>query len=706
MEVIDSVKNKDGIFINTECFREEANHFLKYGRYCDDEVGTYAYLEYWEEQERRLIDGYETGGARITGEHYGYLNFSNIKLSKNKQSLRDFNPRINSTTNARKKVRDFPLFFDGDYNYFHILDIARFGTTKEELKKLQLMVTPLYLDGGRHVVLGKARRKGYSYKAGYVLAHRYKTEADSISVVAAYDWKYLIQADGTMTMAKNCVDFFNEHTGFVRSKLINTKKEQKDGFVEEIAGVNVEKGYKSQIISISCGENPDAIRGKDGTIIYLEEAGKFPNLIQTVNSTSPTLEDGIYTTGMMVIFGTGGGKDTNWEDFEEIFYTPNAYKMLPIENIWDENSEGQNCGYFHPDYISKVGFVDKYGNSLKSEAKTHQEAIRTELSKTSKDALALIANKMEYPFCPREAFSRSSNNIFPTEDLEEHRNYLISSDNFEGVNGKIRRDREGHLNFLLKMDALPILRFPHKDMTTLEGCIVKYEEPYRVANKVPDNLHIICHDPYHFDKSIGDVSLGAAYVIRRNNNLGIRGNVIVASYIGKPDSQDEYNKNLFLLAQYYNAKIGFENDRGNVIGFCKVARAKGVDLFKYLETEFELGWNDKMNNNLSRGYGMSMGGGKDNKKILEGDIFIRDWLNEERSITEDGLIIKNLHTIKDIALLEELIKYRASGNFDRVSALRIGMYHLRELLYNNVKESNANKDSSKKKFFNSKLFAS
>lgn len=705
MEVVNSVRNKDGIFINTECFREEANHFLKYGRYCDDEPGTYGFTDYWEEQERRLINGYETGGVRITGEHYGYLNFSNIKLSKTKQSLQDFNPRINATSNARKKVRDFPLFFDGDYNYFHILDIARFGTTKQELDKLGLMVTPMYLDGGRHVCLGKARRKGYSYKAGYVLTHRYKTEADSISIVAAYDWKYLTQADGTMTMARNCIDFFNEHTGFARSKLINTKKEQKDGFIEELYGVNVEKGYKSQIISVSCGENPDAIRGKDGTIVYLEEAGKFPNIIDTVDSTLPTLEDGIYTTGMMVIFGTGGGDDTNWEGFEEIFYSPDTYKMLPIDNIWDENSNGQTCGFFHPDYINKIGFVDKVGNSLQEEARAHQEQVRKDIAKSSRDMRPLIANKMEYPFSPREAFSRSANNIFPTDELEEHRNYLISSKNFEGIYGKIKREKEGKLEFKIDLEANPILKFPHKDVTNLEGCIVKYEEPFRQLGQIPDDLHVICHDPYHFDVSTGNISLGAAYVIRRPNRLGVRGNVIVASYVGKPDSQDEYNKNLFLLAEYYNAKIGFENDRGNVIGYCKTARVRGVDLFKWLEAEFELGWDDKMNNTLSRGYGMSMGGGKENKKILQGDVFIRDWLNEERSITEDGLIIKNLHLIKDIALLEELIKYRSGGNYDRISALRIGMYHMKELLYNNVQESNKQaSSSSKKKFFNSKMF--
>jgi hypothetical protein len=709
MDIVDSVMNPDGIFINTQCFREEALNFKKYGRYCDDEVGTYGHTEYWEEQEQRLIHGYESGGVRITGEHYGYLNFSQIKLSKMKEDLRDFNPRIKASvsSNARTKTRDFPAFFDGDYNYFHVVDIARNGISKEDLDALHLMVTPMHLQGGKHICLGKARRKGYSYKAGYNLAHRYKTEPNSISVVAAHDWKYLIQADGTMTMARNCVDFFNEHTGFARQKLVKTKTHQKDGFIETVNGIDIEKGYKSQIISVSCGDNSDAIRGKDGSIVYLEEAGKFPNLIDTINSTLPTLEDGIYVTGIMIVFGTGGGDDSNWEGFEEVFYDPDTYNMLPIDNVWDKNSEGTSCGYFHPDYINKIGFVDKAGNSEKQKAIDYEEAKREQKRKTSKDSSALTAHKMEFPFTPGEAFSRTSNNIFPVDELVEQRNFLLTNKHNDFVIGKLRRTREGLVEYLVDFNLQPILKFPHKNVSDLTGCIIKYEEPYKIAGKIPDYLHIICHDPYAFDKSTGDVSIGAAYVLRRNNNLGVRGDVIVASWIGKPETQDDYNKALFFLAEYYNAKIGFENDRGNVIGYAKEQRAKGINLFKWLEDEFELGWSDKINNNLSRSYGMSMSGGADNTKKVEGDIFIRDWLNGQRGKTEDGLIIKNLHLIKDIALLEELIKYRLKGgNYDRVSALRIGMYYMREITYRNIQIENSkvSKNSSKKRFFKSKLF--
>ena len=46
----------------------------------------------------------------------------------------------------------------------------------------------------------------------------------------------------------------------------------------------------------------------------------------------------------------------------------------------------------------------------------------------------------------------------------------------------------------------------------------------------------------------------------------------------------------------------------------------------------------------------------------------------------------NLHKIYDLALLQELIKFNHQGNFDRVMALMIGMYHTRELYNAEVKD--------------------
>ena len=154
--------------------------------------------------------------------------------------------------------------------------------------------------------------------------------------------------------------------------------------------------------------------------------------------------------------------------------------------------------------------------------------------------------------------------------------------------------------------------------------------------------------------------------------------MIVASYVGRPHTQDEYNKNLFMLADYFNAKIGFENDRGAVIQYARQHRK----LHK-LQEEFEmLDKKDLRSKKVKRQYGMHT----TEARKRQGELYIRDWLNAVRSVNEDGTTVLNLHKIYDLALLQELIKFNHKGNFDRVMALMIGMYHTRELYNAEVKE--------------------
>jgi hypothetical protein len=125
------------------------------------------------------------------------------------------------------------------------------------------------------------------------------------------------------------------------------------------------------------------------------------------------------------------------------------------------------------------------------------------------------------------------------------------------------------------------------------------------------------------------------------------------------------------LADYYNAKIGFENDRGEVIAYAKRHRK-----LHRLQQEFEmLDKKELQSKRVKRQYGMHM----TEARKFQGEIYIRDWLNSVRTIDENGKKLLNLHKIYDSALLQELIKFNHKGNFDRVMAFMIGMYHTREL---------------------------
>ena len=61
-----------------------------------------------------------------------------------------------------------------------------------------------------------------------------------------------------------------------------------------------------------------------------------------------------------------------------------------------------------------------------------------------------------------------------------------------------------------------------------------------------------------------------------------------------------------------------------------------------------------------------------------------------------------MQKIYDPALIQELLKFNHKGNFDRVMALMIGMYHTRELY--NAEVTDIYKDRAQDDFFNRQYF--
>lgn len=654
---------------NTEEFKREAQHFLKHGYYCPDPAGSAAYFEYWAEQLRRCREGYTVGGMHITGHHYFYLNFAQIKLTQ-------VGPE--KVVKQATKIVSFPDFWDGDWEFFTALEEAR--------------------QQGKHMIVGKARRKGFSYKNSAIAANTYNTVKNSYTLLCAHDKKYLYPK-GIMTMTVDHMNFMNEHTGWSkRRQAVDKQNHKRASFYEYMNGQQVERGYKSEVEAITFKDNPDAARGKDATLVIFEECGAFDNLKDSFMATKPTVEDGGVTTGQMILFGTGGDMAGGTIDFESMFYNPDTYNLYAFDNIWDEGAEGSKCGYFFPDFKNKVGYMDKEGNSLIQEARQAEEARREQIKRTSKDAGVIDKHVTEYPFCPKEAFLQKAGNVFPTAALIEWRNELMRTGLFKnmGVNGFLIESGKG-VKFKPSEKAFPITKFPHDKSSNLEGCITVYQPPYRDAGgEVPDMMYIVVHDPYAQDGGSGK-SLGAAYVIKRVNPISKPDDMIVASYIGRPDTQDEYNYNLFLLSEYYNAKIGFENDRGEVVPYAKRVRKTHQLL---AEAEIFSKTDGVSIRKLGRTFGTSMGS-KERKGQAE--IYLRDWLKTPRGLSESGEKKLNLHYIYDLALIDELIKYNRNGNFDRVSALLVGMFHL-IALFNRTVEKAEEETYETNSIFNRELF--
>ncbi len=666
-------------FINTREYTRTRQNYEKYGYYTDAPEGSKDWWDFWKEEGKRRREGYSVGGVRITGEHYGYLNYGRILMTTDNED--DALVGVKALTNRQRKSGtkriSFPDFWDGDFHWFN---------AKEEARNY-----------GLHICCGKARRKGFSYKEAWDSADSVNLNPNMTVLIGAFDKKYLVKGDGTMRMAVNYLDFLESETAFARGYLTTQSEEYELGYIPQ--GSKIKKGYRSKIIAVSFGpDNPDAAIGKDAYKIKMEEAGKFPNLLDALEVTLPTMEDGDLVTGQICVFGTGGTKDANWEAFERVYFEPELFGFMAFDNIWDDDMRGTSAGFFFPHYQNLKPYIDKNGNSDKKTAKEEsvkKRELKKQVAKSNADYMMYIGQRA---FGPSEAFSRSSDNIFPGAEIAEQLQ-KVERDKFMrhlARKGKIVTSSDGYK--MQESSEHPPVPYPRKRDTDPIGCFVEWQPPHRIDGKVPSNLYRIWHDPYAQDKDAKTIkstdSLGALYVYERVNNMTpTRGDILVASYVGRPDSMNAYNEQLYKIAKYYNAEIMFENDRGDVKPFFQKKKA-----YDMLADEPEIVWKKQLASKTGRNKGMHM----TTQRIATGALYLRDWLLEKRGIdSSNGQDILNLHYIYDTGLLNELLKWNAKGNFDRVSAMLVGMYDMKEVFFKDIEEVT---EADPENFFNRSLF--
>ena len=526
----------------------------------------------------------------------------------------------------------------------------------------------------------------------------YHSRDDKCFAMAGQD-EFLIN-DGLLTKTWDMLDFIDESTGWRQNRLKNSINHKKCGQKIRKHGSEIEKGRKNEIIGVSLKDNPDKARGKDGVYGIFEEGGKLPNLTVSWGVCQPSYEAGNKTTGLMIVFGTGGVKEADFEGLEEIFYHPETYLCLQIRNMWDEGAESNYGGFFVPANYNLVGFMDEDGNSDLIAAREFIMSERERIKRTSKDAGAIARYITEFPLTPREATLQIDSNIFPTASLVTQLNKVNALKLYQHNPSGVLYREEGKVSFKPMESRYPLLKFKTNKGDDLAGAVVIKEAPFKDKDgNVPKNLYIIGHDPYDQDGESTSDSLGAAYVFKTTQNFSLSYNdCVVAHYVGRPNTQDEYNETLFLLAEYYNAKIGYENDRGEVFAY-----AKRFKLLQFLQEEFKMLHKKVLISKATkRPYGMHM---TKNRKS-QGEIYIRDWLNTPIRIDEEaGIRVTILETIQDPALLEELIKFNYDGNFDRVMAVMIAQYHLKENYNITVYDEPTVKEAMLNEFFNRPLFA-
>jgi len=622
-------------FINTSYFSKVSQYYLKHGVYIHAPEGTSEHREFWDREEYRCKEGYTIAGVRITGEHYAYLNYGRILAT------------IEDSHGKTRKIDTFPKFLDMDYYWYHELEEAE--------------------RNGQGMIVVKARRKGFSYKNAFGMAWKYHYFPFSISILAAYEKTFWAN---TMEMGKHMINFINDTTDWVKGTLIDRQDHIKAGYVEKdpISGVNIQKGFKSEILALSFKDAPQKSVGRTAERMLFEEAGDWPGLMQAYQRSYPLFKDGNIMIGIPIIYGTGGNsKNGTNADFEEMFYNPSAYGLRSYENTYDETAVGE-AGWFVDDAWYREPFMDKAGNALREKAIIDVDLEREQ--KKIADPKAYNMMVTQHPHTPKEAFLRNEGAVFPAIELYNVLNKLKANDKYRKLgNAGTLYEEEGEIRFRpdLEKKLTPLMKFPTDHHDSTEGCPVIYQHP---PDDIPHGMYKIGLDPVAFDRS-GSKSLNCAIIYKSYQKFDYGYDEIVAEYTGRPENIEIYNRNLELLSEYFGgAEIMFENDRGEVLSYFK-RRGKMHLLANQPDNVISKVIKDSQ---VSRIKGCHM-----NERMKDaGEKFILRWLWTERGSREDNSKVYNMDLIPSVPLIEELIAYHREGNFDRVMAMMQLMFMVEE----------------------------
>lgn len=111
------INETQGLDFDPKWFTEVREIKIATGHYTSYKPGTKSHRDFWTEQYRRCIEGYEVNGYRVTGDNYFFLNFYRL-----------MNVTDVKVAGSGRNI-GFPNFFSKQYEYFHYIDLC------EHLKK-------------------------------------------------------------------------------------------------------------------------------------------------------------------------------------------------------------------------------------------------------------------------------------------------------------------------------------------------------------------------------------------------------------------------------------------------------------------------------------------------------------------------------------------------------------------------------------------
>lgn len=656
------------ILEDMDYFRQPALHFMKHKVYTflrPNSNPNSEYRKHWDEEMRRCREGYvrESDGEWVTGFMYWFLNYCPMMVNK-----------VIPGTRKAVRIESFPFFFEGIYWRFHYLHQAR--------------------EAGKHAIELAKRGCAKSYSLASIMSHNLilgeSTEVKRrvITVLTAYQKEYLSDSkDGTLSKFKPGINFSFKNTPFPRLMLKNSPNEMawQMGYKDEFG---IESGSLNQVLAVSAKDDSEKLRGKRGWILF-EEMGSFKGLLSLYDITRKSVEDGDYTFATMYLVGTAAEDESDFSSAKTLLYNPDGYNILAIENVYDRPKQGKpTFGFFFPSYVNRAGCYNKDGVSDVTKALIEILLARHK-AKYSADPKSVLRVIAEDPVTPAEAIIKVKAAYFPTVALTERLAQLDSDPHaFDDVYiGNLALASGGKVEFRIGNDV-PIRKYGVDNSTV--GALEIFEMPEKQANGEDFNLrYIVGHDPVDNDQAESS-SLSSTFV------LDLFTDRIVAEYTGRQAFAEDNYEIVRLLCLFYNAKCMYESNKKGLYGYFSKMDCTHLlaDTPEYLRDKQMI----KYSAFGSNAKGINASAAINNYA----NSLIRDWLLQPvpTIIKEDGeekeVNVPRLYSLRNRALLEELISYTPELNVDRIRALGMVMLYRQEkiILYKDNLNAKAQEEVS------------
>lgn len=648
------------ILENMDYFRPSALHYEKYDTFTNLRPNANPNSEYgkWIREERRRIwEGYvrESDGEWVTGYMYWFLNYSPMMLSK----IREYKDKNGKKRKSKRadRVEALPECWEGIYWRFHCLDQASNGGLYNNF------------DGGQHMAELASRGKGKSYSLASILNHIFVVGENEEAhekvkgIVTAYQKEYLTK-DGVLNKFVDMANFCATNTQFPRKRLKNSLQEMTWIMGYKDVELDIERGTQNTVLGVSSKDDESKLRGKRAAKILIEEFGTFPRLVDLYNVLLPSVQEGDIVFGQIYMLGTAGDNESDFAGAQEIMYNPKGYNMYAIPNVYDKFNQGKPYFvFFFPGYVNRKGCYNENGVSDVIKALIEILMNRYRVKYNSTDPNTIIKTIAEVPITPAEAIVKTGVNMFPVADLTERLGQLDANPTeYDDVYvGDLVFNKDGQVEYK-PTSAMPIRDFPHKD-NKIEGAIEIYQMPEIDKNtgKPFNDRYILGADPYDDDES-NTMSLGSIFV------LDLWTDRIVAEYTGRPLYADDYYEICRKLCLFYNGRLNYEYNKKGLFSHFSTRNSLYLltDVLDFL----------KEKQMMKEGYGNKSKGTNASPAInAYARSRLRSWLLSPVPImqTIDGeekeVLVPRLFTVRNRALLKELINYNSEGNFDRISAM-------------------------------------